>query len=132
MIQTTVSCIKANQVLTKEKTGVPGAEFFKDFEGKLWLWTSLLLHQPCSSYPSFYRYYSFNSGLDDSVSFKRGTLSRGDLLRVAHELGSLWMMLGRVLNVPDAVIDQIEADTVKVSEKCYRKCSCVVCVVIMG
>ncbi|XP_015767798.1 PREDICTED: uncharacterized protein LOC107346512 isoform X2 [Acropora digitifera] len=29
-------------------------------------------------------------------------------------------MVGRVLKVPDAVIDQIEADTVKVSEKCYR------------
>ena len=31
-------------------------------------------------------------------------------------------MFGRVLNVPDAVIDQIEADESKVSEKCYCKC----------
>ena len=33
------------------------------------------------------------------------------------------MMLGRLLDVPNAVIDEIEADRVKVSEKCYRKCS---------
>ena len=32
-------------------------------------------------------------------------------------------MVGRELNVPDAVIDQIESDESKVSEKCYRKCS---------
>ena len=28
-----------------------------------------------------------------------------------------------MLSVPDAVIDEIEADTAKVSEKCYCKCS---------
>ena len=32
-------------------------------------------------------------------------------------------MFGRVPKVPDAVIDQIEADESKVSEKCYFKCS---------
>ena len=32
-------------------------------------------------------------------------------------------MVGRVLEVPDAVIDEIEADKDKVSKKCYRKCS---------
>ena len=40
-------------------------------------------------------------------------------------------MVGRVLDVPDAVIDQIEADESKVSEKCYSKCNCVACLVIM-
>ena len=83
---------------------------------------------PC---PSFYGCYSLNSGIDESVSFKPGILSKDDVLVIAHELGSSWMMLGRVLNVPDAVIDQIEADKSNVSEKCYRKCNCVVCVVIM-
>ena len=39
-------------------------------------------------------------------------------------------MVGRVLDVPDTVIDQIEADEYKVSEKCYRKCNCVVCLVM--
>ena len=41
-------------------------------------------------------------------------------------------MVGRVLDVPDAVIDQIEADESKVSEKCYSECKGVVCFVIMG
>ena len=40
-------------------------------------------------------------------------------------------MVGRALNVPDAVIDQIDANKSDVSEKCYSKCNCVVCVVIM-
>ncbi|XP_015760067.1 PREDICTED: uncharacterized protein LOC107339308 isoform X8 [Acropora digitifera] len=61
---------------------------------------------------------------DKSVSFKPGTLSQDDFLGIAHELGSLWMMLGRALYVPDAVIDQIQTDTVKVSEKCYRVLRC--------
>ena len=82
--------------------------------------------------PSSYRYYSFNSGLDESVSFKPGTLSKQDVLSIAHELGPLWKMFGRVLDVPDAVIDQIEADESKVSEKCYSECNCVVCIVVMG
>ncbi|XP_015776301.1 PREDICTED: protein NLRC5-like [Acropora digitifera] len=59
------------------------------------------------------------AGLDESVSFKPGTLSRLDVLSIAHELGPLWKMFGRVLEVPDAVIDQIEADESKVSDKCY-------------
>ena len=82
--------------------------------------------------PSFYKCYSLNSGFDESVLFKLGTLSKDDVLLIAHELGSSWMMLGRVLNVPDSVINQIEADKSNVSEKCYRKCNCVVCLVIMG
>ena len=89
-------------------------------------WTCLLPR------PSFDRCYSLNSGLNGSVSLKPGTLSKDDVLLIAHELGSSWMMLGRVLKVPDAVIKQIEADKFDVSEKCYRKCNCVVCVVVMG
>ncbi|XP_044169022.1 uncharacterized protein LOC114974232 [Acropora millepora] len=58
-------------------------------------------------------------GLDESVSFKPGALSQDDVLGIAHELGSSWKMVGRVLNVPDAVIDQIEANKSEVSDKCY-------------
>ena len=72
--------------------------------------------------PSFYRYFAFNSGI----------LSRDDFLLIAHELGSSWKMVGRVLNVPDAAINKIEADEFKVDEKCYGKYICVVCIVIMG
>ena len=61
------------------------------------------------------------------MSFKPGTLSQDDVLCIAHELSSSWKMVGRVLNVPDAVIDQIEADESTVSEKCYSKCNCVLC-----
>ncbi|XP_074621215.1 uncharacterized protein LOC141879799 isoform X2 [Acropora palmata] len=65
--------------------------------------------------PGTLRYQS----LDESVSFKPGALSQDDVLGIAHELGSSWKMVGRVLNVPDAVIDQIEANKSEVSEKCY-------------
>ena len=82
--------------------------------------------------PSFYRYYSFNSGLDESVSFKPGTLSEDDVLIIAHDLSPSWKMFGRVLKVPDAEIDQIEVNEPNVTEKCYRKCNCVVCIVIMA
>ena len=75
---------------------------------------------------------ALNSGLDESVSFKPGTLSGDDVLRFAHDLGSSWKMVGRVLNVPEAVIDHIEANESEVSEKCFSKCNCVVCTVIMG
>ena len=84
---------------------------------------------PC---PSFYRYFSFNSGLDESVSLKPETLSEDDVLRIAHELGPSWKMFGRVLKVPKAVIDQIEVNESDVTEKCYCKCNCVVCIVIMA
>ncbi|XP_044183314.1 uncharacterized protein LOC122963986 [Acropora millepora] len=59
------------------------------------------------------------AGLDESISFKSGTVSKGDVLLIAHELGSSWKMVGRVLDVPDAVIDHIEADESKVAEKGY-------------
>ena len=66
------------------------------------------------------------------MSFKPGALSEDDVLRIAYELGSSWKMVGRVLNVPGDVIDRIQEDETKVSEQCYRKCNCVVCVVITG
>ncbi|XP_067017518.1 uncharacterized protein [Acropora muricata] len=47
------------------------------------------------------------------------TLSEDDVLLIAHELGPSREMVGRVLNVPDAVVDQIEANKSKDSEKCY-------------
>ena len=82
--------------------------------------------------PSFYRYFAFNSGLDESGSFNLGILSRDDVLLIAHELGSSWKMVGRVLNVPDAVINKIQSDEFEVVEKGYGKYNCVVCIVIMG
>ncbi|XP_044176227.1 uncharacterized protein LOC114959826 isoform X2 [Acropora millepora] len=59
------------------------------------------------------------SGVDESFSFKTGIPSRDDVLLIAHELGSSWKMVGRLLNVSDAVIDQIEADESKTFERCY-------------
>ena len=73
-----------------------------------------------------FSYNSFNSGLDESVSFKPGTLSEDDVLLIAHELGPLWKKVGVALEVPKAVINQIEANKSEVSEKCYSKCNCVV------
>ena len=62
------------------------------------------------------------------MSFKPGTLSQGDVSDIAYELSSSWKMVGRVLNVPDTVIDQIEANTYSGEMmKCYSKCDCVVC-----
>ena len=84
---------------------------------------------PC---PDFNSYFSFNAGVDESSSLKTGIPSRDDILLIAHELGSSWKMVGRVLNVSDAVIDQIEVDEFKVFDRCYSKCNCVVFVVIMG
>ena len=78
---------------------------------------------PC---PSFYSYFFFNSDPNEVESFDSGTLSRDDVLLIAHELGLSRKMIGRVLNVPDAVIDQIEANKSGDSEKCYSKCDCLV------
>ena len=89
----------------------------------------------CTSFvprPSFYRYYSFNSGLDESVSFKPGTLSEDDVLIIVHELGPSWKMFGRVLKVQKAEIDRIDVNESDVTEKCYCKWNCVVCIVIMA
>ena len=63
------------------------------------------------------------------MSFKPGTVSQDDVLLIARELGPSWKMVGRALRVPDAVMDNIEADkTYEVSERCHRKCNCVVCI----
>ncbi|XP_074630343.1 uncharacterized protein LOC141889073 isoform X5 [Acropora palmata] len=56
---------------------------------------------------------------DTVESLDPGTLSEDDVRLIARELGPSWKMLGRVLNVPDAVIDQIEANKSKDSDKCY-------------
>ena len=45
---------------------------------------------------------------------------------IAHELGPLWKMVGGVLKVPDAVIDNIEADGFEVFHRYISKCNCVV------
>ena len=84
---------------------------------------------------SFDRYYSFNSDIDERVSFKPGIVSRDDVLLIAHELGPSWKTVGRVLNVPDLVIDDIdryhhiediEEDEFEVRDKCLSKCNCLV------
>ena len=85
----------------------------------------------CTSFvppTSFDRYYSFNSDFDE----KPGTVSIDDFLLIARELGPSWKTVGRVLKVPHAMIDHIEADGFRVSDKCYSKCNCVVFRVIMG
>ncbi|XP_067041649.1 uncharacterized protein [Acropora muricata] len=63
-------------------------------------------------------------GLDESVSFKLGTLSKDDVLLIAHELGPSWKMVARVLDVPRAEINQIEANKTEVSERCYSALTC--------
>ncbi|XP_067016909.1 protein NLRC3-like isoform X2 [Acropora muricata] len=59
------------------------------------------------------------AGLDESVSFKPGTLSEEDVLIIAHELGPSWKMFGRVLKVQKAEIDRIDVNESDVTEKCY-------------
>ena len=63
------------------------------------------------------------------MSIKPGIVSVDDVILIAHELGPLWKMVGLVLKVPKAVINQIEANKSEVSDKCYSKCNYVV---IMG
>ena len=89
----------------------------------------ITVNVPC---PAFYRYFSFNAGEDESSSFETGMPSRDDILLIAYGLGASWKMVGRVLDVPDAVIDQIEVDESKVFDRSYSKCNCVVFVVIIG
>ena len=80
---------------------------------------------PC---PSFYGCFSFNSDIDERMSFKSEALSEDDVLLIAHELGPSWKMVGLVLKVPDAVIDEIEANKSEDPQKCYSKCDCLVIV----
>ena len=56
---------------------------------------------------------------DQPSSSKTGTPSTDDLLLIAFELGFSWKMLGRILKVPDPVLEQIEADNPHLSERCY-------------
>ena len=89
------------------------------------------LHRHCTSLvpcPSFYSYSFFNSDPNEVQSFDSRTLSKDDVLLIALELGPSRKMVGRVLNVPDAVIDQIEANNSEDSEKCYGKCDCLIIV----
>ncbi|XP_068754021.1 THO complex subunit 1-like isoform X2 [Montipora capricornis] len=58
--------------------------------------------------------------LDQSFSYKSGTPSRDDVLLIAHELGTKWKMLGRVLDVSEPVLEQIEKDNDELSERCYK------------
>ncbi|XP_015768823.1 PREDICTED: uncharacterized protein LOC107347423 [Acropora digitifera] len=55
----------------------------------------------------------------ESVSFKPGTVSDADFLGLAHELGPSWKKVGLALEVPKAVISQIEAKKSEVSDRCY-------------
>ncbi|XP_044167720.1 uncharacterized protein LOC122951744 [Acropora millepora] len=75
------------------------------------LWIIITTARPCSS-SSFYSYYAFNLGLDESIS-------QDDVLLIAHELGPLWKKVGLALKVPKAVISQIEANKPEVFDKCY-------------
>ena len=52
-------------------------------------------------------------------SSKTGTPSNDDLLLLASELGASWKMLGRTLKIPDSVLENIEADNPRQSERCY-------------
>ena len=59
--------------------------------------------------------------------FVRGILSKhSQFPLIAHELGPLWKTADRVLKVPDAVIDNIEADGFEVFDRYISKCNCVV------
>ena len=57
--------------------------------------------------------------MDRTLSFKSGVPSSSDLLLVASELGSSWKMLGRILFLPEPVLEQIEEDERHLTEKCY-------------
>ena len=51
---------------------------------------------------------------------KTGTPSTADLLPVAHELGASWKILGRALEIPEPVLENIEADNPRDQfERCY-------------
>ena len=60
-----------------------------------------------------------NSIVLDQQSCKTGTPSIDDLLLLAFELGTSWKMLGRALALPEPVLEQIEVDNPKLSERCY-------------
>ena len=57
--------------------------------------------------------------MDRTLSFKSGVPSSSDLLLVASGLGSSWKMLGRILCLPESVLEQIEEEERHLAEKCY-------------
>ena len=66
-------------------------------------------------------HFFYPSALDPSFSCKSGIPSRDDVLLIAHELGTKWKMLGRVLKVPDPVVEQIKKGNDELSERCYSE-----------
>lgn len=57
--------------------------------------------------------------LDQLLSCKSGTPLSDDLLLLAFDLGTSWKRLGRVLGLPEPVLEQIEEDKRELFEKCY-------------
>lgn len=57
--------------------------------------------------------------IDQPSSSKTGTPSTDDLLLVASELGASWKMLGRTLDIPEPLLEHIEADNPHLSGRCY-------------
>ncbi|CAH3020065.1 unnamed protein product [Porites evermanni] len=57
--------------------------------------------------------------MDRTVSFKSGVPSSSDLLLIASGLGSSWKMLGRILCLPEPVLEQMEEDERHLHEKSY-------------
>ncbi|XP_074621186.1 uncharacterized protein LOC141879794 isoform X5 [Acropora palmata] len=87
-------------------------KMLREFYSKMYCWKT-----QCEELVD--RLWKMVFGSHDSVSFKLGTLSLDDVHGIADELSSSWKMVGRVLNLPDAVIDQIEANKSDDFEKCF-------------
>ena len=63
--------------------------------------------------------YNSSAASDGPLSSKAGMPSPDDLLLLASELGSLWKMFGRILALPEPVLEQIEAANPDLSERSY-------------
>ena len=57
--------------------------------------------------------------MEQRLSLKSGRPSSDDLLLLASELGTSWKRLGRVLGLPEHLLEQIEEDKRELFEKCY-------------
>ena len=66
-------------------------------------------------------HFFYPSDLDPSFPCKPGTPSRKDFLDIANELSNKWKMLGRVLQVPEHVLEEIEEGNRDLSERRYRE-----------
>lgn len=63
---------------------------------------------------------STSIAVNQPSSSKTGTPTTDDLLRVAHELGTSWKMLGRTLKIPEPELEHIEVDNPQDQfERCY-------------